>query len=242
MNPIDPTVHQALDGEIPQGTLAPALRRDAERLEAAVALLAAAPVEGSVEQRVMAAIRRPAASAGRRVLRWVLRPHAVVLRMRPIWSLALAASVLLLAVLPSPQTGPQLGADFYRHVAGVGRRHCREHYLPGISNITAINVTPSTQSVTLSSGTSICLQAIASTNTGQQDISSSATWAFTDPSGQTESGLAKTTAPNCNQGQAFSVGTLSPTPIPVILTVTASAPSSGGGTVTSNKVSVGITQ
>ena len=111
MNPIDPTVHQALDGEIPQGTLAPALRRDAERLEAAVALLAAAPVEGSVEQRVIAAIRRPAASAGRRVLRWAVRPHAVVLRMRPIWSLALAASVLLLAVLPSPQTGPQLGAE-----------------------------------------------------------------------------------------------------------------------------------
>jgi len=111
MNPIDPTVHQALDGELPPETLAPALRRDVERLQAVVALLATAPLVGSVEQRVMAAIERPAPSAARRLLRWAVRPHSVVLRMRPVWSLALAASLLLLAVLPSPKFGPQLGEE-----------------------------------------------------------------------------------------------------------------------------------
>jgi AMP-activated protein kinase-like protein len=111
VNSIDPSVHQALDGEVPLETLAPALRRHAEALEAAWALLAAAPAGGSVEQRVMAAIQRPPASAGGRLLRWAVRPHSVVLRLRPVWSLALAASVLLLAVLPSSETGPQLGDE-----------------------------------------------------------------------------------------------------------------------------------
>ena len=111
MNPIDPRVHQALDGEIPPEALAPAQRRDAEAVNAAAALLVTVPAGASVEQRVMAAIQRPAASAGRRLLRWAVRPHAVVLRMRPVWSLALAASLLLLAVLPSPEGAPQLGDE-----------------------------------------------------------------------------------------------------------------------------------
>ena len=111
MNPIDPTIHQALDGDISSETLAPAQRRDADRLEAAVALLAAAPVAGTVEQRVMAAIQRPAPSAGQRLVRWAVRPHTVMLRMRPVWSLALAASALLLALLPTRQITPQLGEE-----------------------------------------------------------------------------------------------------------------------------------
>jgi hypothetical protein len=111
MNPIDPTIHQALDGDLAPEALAPAQRRDAARLEAAAALLAAAPVAGSVERRVMAAIQRPVPSAGERLVRWALRPHSVVLRMRPVWSLALAASALLLAVLPAPQAGPQLSEE-----------------------------------------------------------------------------------------------------------------------------------
>ena len=111
MNPIDPTIHQALDGEISSAALAPAQRRDADRLEAAVALLAAAPVAGTVEQRVMAAIQRPAPSAGQRLVRWAVRPHTVVLRMRPVWSLALAASALLLTLLPTRQISPQLGEE-----------------------------------------------------------------------------------------------------------------------------------
>jgi Glycogen recognition site of AMP-activated protein kinase len=109
VNPIDPMVHKALDGEVAPETLTPAQRRDADRLGAVTALLAAVPAGASVEQRVMTAIQRPAPSAGRRLLRWALRPHAVVLRMRPVWSLALVASILLLAVLPSPEGGLQLG-------------------------------------------------------------------------------------------------------------------------------------
>jgi hypothetical protein len=111
MSPIDPKVHQALDGDIPPETLAPEARRDVETLAAAVALLAAAPVGGSVAQRVMEAIQRPPASTGRRLLRWAVRPHSVLLRLRPVWSLALAASILLLAVLPWPVTGPPLGDE-----------------------------------------------------------------------------------------------------------------------------------
>lgn len=111
MSPIDPAIHQALDGDIRPETLTPALRREVDRVQAAAALLAAAPVGDSVERRVMAAIQRPPASTGRRLLRWAVSPHSVVLRMRPVWSLALAAGVLLLTVLPSPKTEPQLGDE-----------------------------------------------------------------------------------------------------------------------------------
>jgi len=111
VNPFDPMIHKALDGEVAPEALAPAQRRDADRLAAVAALLAAAPVGASVEQRVMTAIQRPAPTAGGRLVRWALRPHAVVLRMRPVWSLALVASILLLAVLPSPEAGLQLGEE-----------------------------------------------------------------------------------------------------------------------------------
>lgn len=110
MNPIDPIVHQALDGEIGPEALSPAQRGEAHGLESAAALLAAAPVGESVEARVMATIQRPATSPGRRLLRWAVRPHSVVLRMRPVWSLALAAAALLLAVLPEQKkSGLQVG-------------------------------------------------------------------------------------------------------------------------------------
>lgn len=108
------------------------------------------------------------------------------------------------------------------------------------SNIISINATPSTQSVSASGGTPFCVQATATTSTGQQDISATATWTFTDPQNRTETGLTKTTS-TCT-GQAFSIGTLAPSTAPVILSVTASAPSSNGGTITSNKISVGVTQ
>ena len=110
MKPIDPTIHKVLDGEIPAASLTPAQRSEVDALSAAAALLAVA-VEGSVEQRVMTAIQRPVPSAGRRLLRWAVSPHAVVLRMRPVWSLALVASILLLAVLPGPRSGLELGEE-----------------------------------------------------------------------------------------------------------------------------------
>jgi AMP-activated protein kinase-like protein len=109
VNPIDPLVHQALDGDIGPEALSPAQRGEAHRLESAATLLAAVPAGGSVEARVMATIQRPATSAGRRLLRWAVRPHSVVLRMRPVWSLALAASALLLAVVPSQKSRLQVG-------------------------------------------------------------------------------------------------------------------------------------
>ena len=111
MNPIDPKIHQALDGEIPRAALSAELRRDADLLERAAALLAAAPQEGSVAARVMAALERPLPPRRSRVVRWLLTPHAVVLRMRPVWSVALAAGVLLLAILPAPSGAPALGDE-----------------------------------------------------------------------------------------------------------------------------------
>ena len=105
--------------------------------------------------------------------------------------------------------------------------------------VTSIAVTPSSQTVSASSGTPFCLQAIA--QPGSVDISSTATWAFADPSNAAETGINKTTTTTCT-GQAFSIGTLSPTPAPTTLSATASAPGSGGGTVTSPKVAVGVTQ
>ena len=111
MNPMDPRIHQALDGEIRREALPPELRYEVERLEAAAALLATVPAVESIEGRVMAAIRRPAPTRGRRLIRWLVTPRSVVLRMRPVWSLALAAGILLLALLPSPASGPQLGEE-----------------------------------------------------------------------------------------------------------------------------------
>jgi trimeric autotransporter adhesin len=109
-----------------------------------------------------------------------------------------------------------------------------------LSGVTSITVTPSSQSVSASSGTAFCLQALATTSGGQVDISSTATWAFTDPNGAAESGITKTTG-SCT-GQAFLIGTLTPTGPPTVLKATASAPGSNNTTVTSPAVTVGVTK
>jgi hypothetical protein len=111
MSSIDPKIHHVLDGVLARETLSPSERQVVERLEAAATLLAAQPEVGSVAARVMAAIERPAAPRGSRMLRWAVRPHSVVLRLRPVWSLGLAAAVLLLLVLPAPERAPVLGAE-----------------------------------------------------------------------------------------------------------------------------------
>jgi hypothetical protein len=108
MNPIDPRIHQALDGEIARDVLSPAARRAVERLEAAAALLAAAPPAG-LESRVMAILRRPRLSRPRRLARWLATPHAITFRIRPAWSIALAAVVALLALFPLGDESPMLG-------------------------------------------------------------------------------------------------------------------------------------
>jgi len=105
MTPIDPRVHRVLDGDEKPDALDVSLRRQVQRLDEAVALLASAPQAPSVAERVMAAIARPAPTRSRRLVHWLLTPRAVVLRMRPAWSLAFAAAILMLLMLPLPEPG-----------------------------------------------------------------------------------------------------------------------------------------
>src|SRR5207244_4354161 len=95
MSTIDPRIHEALDGELPTDALPVELRPAAQTVRTAADLLAA-PVPGaSLESRIMAEVRRPAPSPLRRAAGWLATPHAVPLRVRPVWSLALAATVVL---------------------------------------------------------------------------------------------------------------------------------------------------
>jgi len=152
--------------------------------------------------------------------------------MNPPGYATITAAGLLTGTSPSPSTVTLQASD----QAVVGSTTFQV-----FSNITSITVSPATQSVSVSSGTPFCLQATASTSAGSQDISATATWTFTDPNNQTVGGITKTTG-SCT-GQAFQIGTLTPSEtLPVTLSVTASAPASGGGTVTSNSVKVGLTQ
>jgi hypothetical protein len=107
-----------------------------------------------------------------------------------------------------------------------------------LTGVTSIAVTPSSQSVSASGGIPFCLQAIAAPS--GTDISTTATWTFTDPNNATETGIAKTTGASCT-GQAFLIGTLAPTAAPTTIKATASAPGTTG-TVTSPQVSINITQ
>jgi hypothetical protein len=109
MNQIDPRIHQALDGEIAREALPPELRRAVERLEAAAALLAAGAPAAGLQSRVMAVVRRPAPSRARRFARWLATPHSITFRLRPAWSLALAAVLALLALFPLRDRSPMLG-------------------------------------------------------------------------------------------------------------------------------------
>jgi trimeric autotransporter adhesin len=106
-----------------------------------------------------------------------------------------------------------------------------------LTGVTSITAAPSSQAVTISSGLPFCLTATAQPS--GQDISSTATWTFTDPNNQTETGITKTTTTSCT-GQAFTIGTLSPTQAPTTLGAIASAPGTGNTTVNSNKVTVNV--
>ena len=109
MNMIDPRIHQVLDGELAPGALSAELRRSVERLVTAVALLGAPLPLPSLESRVMALIRRPVPSRARRLLRWLATPRALTFRVRPVWSLAFAAVVALLTLVPIGHEGPDIG-------------------------------------------------------------------------------------------------------------------------------------
>ncbi|PYP01665.1 MAG: hypothetical protein DMD61_00815 [Gemmatimonadetes bacterium] len=109
MSTIDPRIHEALDGELPTDALPVELRPAAQTVRTAADLLAA-PVPGaSLESRIMAEVRRPAPSPLRRAAGWLATPHAVTLRVRPVWSLALAATAAVFTLFFARDAGPQLG-------------------------------------------------------------------------------------------------------------------------------------
>src|SRR5207244_13465892 len=109
MSTIDPRIHEALDGELPTDALPVELRPAAQTVRMAADLLAA-PVPGpSLEPRVMAEIRRPAPSLLRRAAGWLATPHAVTLRVRPVWSLALAATAAGFPLFFARDAGPPPG-------------------------------------------------------------------------------------------------------------------------------------
>ena len=110
MTPIDPRLQEALDGERDPGELPADLREAYDRLTGAAQLLAGTP-RLSVAPRVMAQIRELPAPAparapvltgtpARRLTRWLGRPRAVTVRLRPVWTLALAAGLTAVLLLP----------------------------------------------------------------------------------------------------------------------------------------------
>ncbi len=108
MTHIDPLLHRVLDGESPSDDLTPTQREQFAALQRAARLLAEAP-SASVAARVMAEVRRPRRSLGQRVAQWLTERHAVTIAVRPVWSLALAAALAAIAVIPARGPGPVLG-------------------------------------------------------------------------------------------------------------------------------------
>ena len=114
MTPLDPRIHQALDGEIPRETLPPELRADVEALEAAARRLRATPDINSVAGRVMDEIRQAPVRMD--------RPR----RLGAMWALAAAAAVVGILVVGRGR-GPEgslIGseegiADFVGHFPGA---------------------------------------------------------------------------------------------------------------------------
>ncbi len=106
---IDLQLQEALDGERDPATLPAGLREAYARFAAAAELLQDPPAL-SVAERVMTEIRResvPAVSpagAARRLAGWLTRPRAVTLRLRPAWTLAIAAALAAVVLLPIEQS------------------------------------------------------------------------------------------------------------------------------------------
>jgi hypothetical protein len=128
MSPIDPRLQEALDGERDPGDLPVDLREAHDRLISAAQMLAVTPLM-SVASRVMGEIRRNPATVqnegpGRRLIRWLGRPRAVTVRLRPVWTLALAAGLTAILLLPWSNGGPTPGvaegvANFVGHFPGA---------------------------------------------------------------------------------------------------------------------------
>jgi len=111
MSKLDPRIHEVLDGDLPPERLPPELRAVVLRLERAAGLLRAGLAPASVAGRVLAALHRPEPSRGRRVLQWLTERHVITIAMRPVWSLALAAVLAAVVLVPDHGSAPLLGAQ-----------------------------------------------------------------------------------------------------------------------------------
>jgi Glycogen recognition site of AMP-activated protein kinase len=113
----DPLVKRLLDGELSLAELPPELRTEGEEALRLVGAADRTPVALSpaLEQRVMAAVRRHAASPGNRAWRWLNTPRDVELRLRvrpwTVWAGALAAAAALALLLGRPASGPGRGNE-----------------------------------------------------------------------------------------------------------------------------------
>lgn len=107
----DPLVKRLLDGELTLADLPPELRPEGEEALRLLAALDRTPVAlpEALDARVMATVRRHAASPVRRVWRGLSAPREVRLRVRPwtIWAGALAAAAVALLLL-SRSSAPSL--------------------------------------------------------------------------------------------------------------------------------------
>jgi hypothetical protein len=112
-----PLVKRLLDGELSLAALPPELRAEGEEALRLVAAVDRTPVALSpvVEERVMAAVRRHAASPGKRAWRWLNTPRDVELRLRvrpwTVWAGALAAAAALALLLGRPAPEPVPGTQ-----------------------------------------------------------------------------------------------------------------------------------
>ena len=108
-----PLVKRLLDGELSLVQLPPELRAEGEEALRLVGTVDRTAVTFSpeFEQRVMAAVRRYAASPGRRAWRWINTPHDVNVRLRvrpwAVWGAALAAAAALILLVGRAGSPPE---------------------------------------------------------------------------------------------------------------------------------------
>lgn len=110
-----PLVKQLLDGELSLAELPPELRAEGAEAVRLIGSVDHSPVTLSpaLDDRVMAVVRRHAASPSRRAWHWLTAPRDVELRLRlrpVVWASALAiaagVTLLLLGRAPAPQSVP----------------------------------------------------------------------------------------------------------------------------------------
>jgi len=128
MSPIDQRLQEALDSERDPGDLPMDLRESYALLSAAAQMLKTMP-SVSVASRVMAEIRENPATvhsegSARRLIGWLGGGRAVTVRLRPVWTLALAAGLAAVLLVPWSNSSPTPGvaqgiANFVGHFPGA---------------------------------------------------------------------------------------------------------------------------